>query len=336
MSEGRQLCLKWNDFQENVSKSFSVLRNCSDFQDVTLVSEDHQRLSAHRIILSTCSEYFRKVLRGNKEHKPILCLENVSFKDLESILDYVYHGETQVEQKYVQRFLKLAQRFKLEGLQETTVDDTPKDSKTNHEQPRTNNDNVSNKSQIKTMNRSENMPMGYTKPTSVHSNFHGELFPPLRSKGPKASMAWSYGGLKKDSDGILIKDRMYCALCPKFFVFHSSPGALLDHLRHHHIEVTYKQQTDDDLMLMEEKRKFAVRHTSAKTHKAPPSKHSEFYKEMFPPPIVKGPRQSMDLDLELTEEKEELSEEEIMEEENDIDYDFFGTRLSQKEDEVSG
>ena len=310
------------------------MRNCSDFQDVTLVSDDHQKLSAHRIILSTCSEYFREVLRGNEEHKPILCLENVSFNDLESILDYIYHGETQVEQKYVQRFLKLAQRFKLEGLQETTVDDC-NESKTNQEHQRTN-DEGSNKSQIKTMDRSEKMSIGYTKPTSIHSDFHGELFPPLRSKGPKASMAWSYGGLKKDTDGVLKKDRMYCALCPKIFVYNSSPGALLDHLRNHHMEVTYKQQTDDDLMLMEEKRKLAVHHTSAKTHKAPPSKHSEFYKEMFPPPIVKGPRQSMDLDLELTEEKEELSEEEIMEEENDIDYDFFGTRLSQKEDEVSG
>ena len=40
----------------------------------------------------------------------------------------------------------------------------------------------------------------------------------------------------------------------------------------------------------------------------------------------------MDLDLELPEEKEELSEEEIREEEDDINYDFFGTRLSQKDE----
>ena len=46
---------------------------------------------------------------------------------------------------------------------------------------------------------------------------------------------------------------------------------------------------------------------------------------LFPPPIVKGPRHSIDLDFEFTEEKEELSDKEIMEEENDIDYDFFGT-----------
>ena len=129
-----QLCLKWNYFQENVSKSFSVLRNCTDFQDVTLVregfkgslsgkippffffflnpslSDDHQKFLAHRIILSTCSEYFRAVLRGNAEHKPILCLDNVSFKDLESILDYIYHGETQVEQKQVVLLQSQAQK----------------------------------------------------------------------------------------------------------------------------------------------------------------------------------------------------------------------------------
>ena len=86
-------------------------------------------------------------------------------------------------------------------------------------------------------------------------------------------MAWSYGGLKKDTDGVLKKDRMYCALCPKIFVYNSSPGALLDHLRNHHMEVTYKQQTDDDLMLVEEERKLAVHHTSARKRQQKQIKH---------------------------------------------------------------
>ena len=233
MSSGRQLCLKWNDFQENVSKSFSGLRNCSDFQDVTLVSDDHQKLSAHRIILSTCSEYFREVLRGNEETKPLLCLENVTFQDLENILDYIYHGETQVEQRYVQRFLKLAQRFKLEGLQDTTLDNDSKDFLQS-----ANIANGSKKSQMKTSeteHRFPDMQIEYTR--SIHSKFHGELFRPHGSKGPKASMAWKFGGLKKDSDGNLIEDNIFCALCPKSLTYRFSTTTLLDHLKGQHLDV---------------------------------------------------------------------------------------------------
>ena len=43
MSE--KFCLKWNDFQTNVTNSFKQLRNSDDFYDVTLVSDDKQQVS---------------------------------------------------------------------------------------------------------------------------------------------------------------------------------------------------------------------------------------------------------------------------------------------------
>ena len=312
MSSGRQLCLKWNDFQENVSKSFSGLRNCPDFQDVTLVSDDHQKLSAHRIILSTCSEYFREVLRGNEETKPLLCLENVTFQDLENILDYIYHGETQVEQRYVQRFLKLAQRFKLEGLQDTTLDNDSKDFLQS-----ANIANGSKKSQMKTSeteHRFPDMQIEYTR--SIHSKFHGELFRPHGSRGPKASMTWKFGGLKKDSDGNLIADNIFCALCPKTMTYKYSTNILLDHLKWKHLDV-YLQ----NLKLIEQKEELSentkemqsyniendlnqsqtkASKTKQRSNKIPidypisPSVHSDIHGELFRPigSLAKGAKAS--------------------------------------------
>ena len=63
-----------------------------------------------------------------------------------------------------------------------------------------------------------------------------DLFPPDGSKMRKASLAWSYGGLKKDDKGRLLRDKMYCALCPKTFNYNQSPSALSDHLRHKHAD----------------------------------------------------------------------------------------------------
>ena len=50
MSE--KLCLKWNDFQENVNSAFGDLRGSGDFSDVTLACEDGQQIEAHKVVLA--------------------------------------------------------------------------------------------------------------------------------------------------------------------------------------------------------------------------------------------------------------------------------------------
>jgi len=117
---GEKFCLKWNDFHSNVAKSFSNLRNEDDFYDVTLVGDDQQQISAHKVVLSASSEYFKNVLKQNKHQHPLLCLEGVNFDEIDNLLNYVYHGEVNINQDDLDRFLSLAQRLKLEGL---TTDD---------------------------------------------------------------------------------------------------------------------------------------------------------------------------------------------------------------------
>ena len=113
---GEKFSLKWRNFESNVSKSFSLLRNEKEFSDVTLNSDDGKLVTAHKVVLSTCSKYFKDILTQNKHHNPLICLEGVSDVDLNNVLDYIYHGEIQVYQDYLERFLHLARRFKLDGL----------------------------------------------------------------------------------------------------------------------------------------------------------------------------------------------------------------------------
>ena len=65
MSE--KFCLKWNDFHTNVTKKFLSFKGDTDFSDVTLVSEDQKQFTAHKIVLSSCSEYFKNILKQNKK-----------------------------------------------------------------------------------------------------------------------------------------------------------------------------------------------------------------------------------------------------------------------------
>ena len=114
MSE--KFCLKWNDFQSNVSNSFSLLRNEAYLQDVTIVTDDNEQMAAHKLVLSACSEYFRNIFMKNKHSHPLLCLEGLSSKDVRDVMDYMYQGEVKIFQEDLDRFLAVAQRLKLEGL----------------------------------------------------------------------------------------------------------------------------------------------------------------------------------------------------------------------------
>ena len=114
MSE--KFCLKWNDFHSNVSKSFSSLRNEDYLHDVTIVSDDNEQITAHKVVLSTCSEYFKSIFMKNKQSNILLCLEGLNSNDVRHMMDYMYNGEIQIFQDDLDRFLSVAKRFKLEGL----------------------------------------------------------------------------------------------------------------------------------------------------------------------------------------------------------------------------
>ena len=92
-------------------------------QDVTLVTDDNKQISAHELVLSTGSTYFKSVLKNIKEHtNPILCLSGINYEDLKSTLDYMYNGEVHIFQEEVPSFLEVAKRLKLEGLFESKTE----------------------------------------------------------------------------------------------------------------------------------------------------------------------------------------------------------------------
>ena len=113
---GEKYCLKWNDFNANASTAFGLLREEEFLQDVTLVGEDNSQIAAHKLVLSASSEYFKGIFKRNKHSNPLLLLEGVTSREMANILDYIYNGEVSLFQEDLDRFLAVAQRFKLNGL----------------------------------------------------------------------------------------------------------------------------------------------------------------------------------------------------------------------------
>ena len=108
--------LKWNDFESNISNSFSQLRQETELFDVTLVSSDQQQVSAHRLVLSTCSDFFKTIFHKNTHSHPLLYLDGVDSTEINLMLDYIYKGEVQIFQDCLERFMSIAEKFKLDGL----------------------------------------------------------------------------------------------------------------------------------------------------------------------------------------------------------------------------
>ena len=110
-----KFCIRWNDFETNISVAFRELRDDKDFFDVTLACEDEQ-LQAHKVILSACSPFFRNVLRRNPHQHPLLYLKGVKYTDLQSVLNFMYHGEVNVAQEELNSFLAVAEELRVKGL----------------------------------------------------------------------------------------------------------------------------------------------------------------------------------------------------------------------------
>jgi len=116
-----KFCLRWNDFEANISTAFRELREDKDFFDVTLACDDDQ-LQAHKVILSACSPFFRTVLKRNKHDHPLLYLKGVKYIDLVAVLNFMYHGEVNVAQEELNSFLAVAEDLKVKGLTQNGSD----------------------------------------------------------------------------------------------------------------------------------------------------------------------------------------------------------------------
>jgi len=125
MSSAEKFCLRWNDFESNISLAFRELREDKDFFDVTLACDDDQ-IQAHKVILSACSPFFRTILKRNRHEHPLLYLKGVKYIDLMAVLNFMYHGEVNVAQEELNSFLAIAEDLKVKGLTQNKSEEAPR------------------------------------------------------------------------------------------------------------------------------------------------------------------------------------------------------------------
>ena len=111
--------LSWGDFQKNVSETFSTLRDEKDFCDVTLVCDDESAISAHKLVLASCSSFFKNIFKNPNlvsNQTPVLYLQGVDSNILKLAMDYIYNGEAAIPESRLDTFLQTSTKLKLKGL----------------------------------------------------------------------------------------------------------------------------------------------------------------------------------------------------------------------------
>ena len=125
-----KFCLKWNEYETNISSTFKDLRNDQDFVDVTLAGDGDFQIEVHKIVLAASSPFFNSLLKKNRKEDmyPLVYLKGVTERNLRSVVDFIYHGEVNVFQEDLKDFLAVAEDLKLRGLrQDDDVLEEPRD-----------------------------------------------------------------------------------------------------------------------------------------------------------------------------------------------------------------
>ena len=128
MASSEKFCLKWNDFESNISSTFKEIKNDQDFMDVTLACDTDQ-ITAHKVVLSACSPFFRNVLKRNPHQHPLLYMKGVKYSDLESLLSFMYFGEVSIAQDELNSFLAVAEELKVKGLTQNNSNSNDQNTK---------------------------------------------------------------------------------------------------------------------------------------------------------------------------------------------------------------
>lgn len=85
------------------------------YTDATLAC-DGKFYPVHKLVLSTCSEYFEKIFEHTPCKHPVIVLKDIKADALEALLNYMYAGYVNVAQNDLARLIKAAETLSIKGL----------------------------------------------------------------------------------------------------------------------------------------------------------------------------------------------------------------------------
>lgn len=115
--------IPWKSFPSDLLKY--VKQDTSQF-DVTLICDEGLQVKAHKIILSTASDFLKEILCSLDETNTYILLNEFKKHEVEKVLGFIYGGEVELMQADFEKFLHLSRMLGILDLG-TSIDDINRD-----------------------------------------------------------------------------------------------------------------------------------------------------------------------------------------------------------------
>ena len=151
--------LTWDTYSDHLKSMMKELMMNEEFSDVTLVSEDKKQIKANINILSACSPVFKDILKKDNNSSPIVYLRGIQYPEMESIIQFIYHGETTFLNERMDEFLSVAKSLEIKEIckAETESKHEPEDYPLPNNQDVANQIVISEKKKSKHLKRDKDM-----------------------------------------------------------------------------------------------------------------------------------------------------------------------------------
>ena len=105
------ITLEWKAFEPTINNAFQNLYTDESLTDVTLASEGNKQVLAHKVVISSCSSFFKNILGMNRNSHPLIYLQGVSYDDIVLLKRFMYLGKASVAEENVNSFVTLSKIF---------------------------------------------------------------------------------------------------------------------------------------------------------------------------------------------------------------------------------
>ena len=89
------------------------------FTDITLVSDDDKYYRAHKIVLSSCSSLFGRILETDQtnDRECFINFPGLQHQELKAMLDLMYLGRVSVPHVRIDEFMQFMRQIEVKGLE---------------------------------------------------------------------------------------------------------------------------------------------------------------------------------------------------------------------------
>merc|ERR1712126_464412 len=108
--------LSWDIYSDHTKEMLHNMMKSEELTDVTLVSDDKKQFKAHKFVLSACSEVFKSIINHLQPNNSVIYLRGIQHEEMQSILEFMYLGETTISQERMKEFINVAKHLEIKEI----------------------------------------------------------------------------------------------------------------------------------------------------------------------------------------------------------------------------